>query len=94
LVGKLLDVYIGYLPLAHVLELMCESICFLSGIPIGYSTPLTMTDTSSKIKRGCKGDCSVLRPTIMATVPLILDRIFKGIQEKVRAWCSVFDSFC
>jgi len=42
-----------------------------------------MTDTSSKIKRGCKGDCSVLRPTIMATVPLILDRIFKGIQEKI-----------
>ncbi|OXA59054.1 long-chain-fatty-acid--CoA ligase 4 isoform X3 [Folsomia candida] len=77
------DIYLGYLPLAHVLELMCESISFLSGIPIGYSTPLTMTDQSSKIKRGCKGDTSVLRPTIMASVPLILDRIYKGIQEKV-----------
>jgi long-chain acyl-CoA synthetase len=78
------DIYIAYLPLAHVLELMCESICVLSGIPIGYSTPLTMTDQSSKIKRGCKGDTSVLKPTIMASVPLILDRIYKGIQEKVR----------
>ncbi|XP_021949615.1 long-chain-fatty-acid--CoA ligase 4 isoform X2 [Folsomia candida] len=77
------DVYIGYLPLAHVLELMCEATSFLSGIPIGYSSPLTMTDTSSKIKRGCKGDTGVLRPTIMTMVPLIVDRIYKGIQEKV-----------
>ena len=47
------------------------------GIPIGYSSALTMTDTSSKIKRGSKGDASVLRPTILASVPLILDRIYK-----------------
>jgi long-chain acyl-CoA synthetase len=64
------DVYIGYLPLAHVLELMCEAICFVSGIPIGYSSPLTMTDKSSKIKRGSKGDASVLKPTVMACVPV------------------------
>src|SRR5687768_16119704 len=64
------DVYIGFLPLAHVLELMCETICFLSGIPIGYSSPLTMTDKSSKIKRGSKGDASILNPTIMASVPV------------------------
>ena len=59
--------------------------CMLFGIPIGYSTPLTMTDKSSKIMRGCKGDASVLRPTIIACVPLILDRIYKNIQEKVDA---------
>merc|ERR1719357_1981284 len=46
------DVYMAYLPLAHVLELLAESMCMLFGIPIGYSTPLTMTDKSSKIKRG------------------------------------------
>jgi len=64
------DVYIGFLPLAHVLELMCETICFVSGIPIGYSSPLTMTDKSSKIKRGSKGDASILKPTVMAAVPV------------------------
>ena len=57
----------------------------LFGIPIGYSTPLTMTDKSSKIKRGSLGDASILRPTMFASVPLILDRIFKSIQEKVDA---------
>lgn len=66
------DVYIGFLPLAHVLELMCETISFLSGIPIGYSSPLTMTDRSSKIKRGSKGDASILNPTIMASVPVCI----------------------
>jgi len=71
------DVYMAYLPLAHVLELIAESMCMLFGIPIGYSTALTMTDNSSKIKRGSQGDASVLRPTIIASVPLILDRIYK-----------------
>lgn len=55
------------------------------GIPIGYSTPLTMTDKSSKIKRGSKGDATVLRPTIIASVPLILDRIYKAIQDKIES---------
>ncbi|XP_060856885.1 fatty acid CoA ligase Acsl3 isoform X1 [Metopolophium dirhodum] len=77
------DVFMGYLPLAHVFELLGELACLLCGIRIGYSTPLTMIDTSSKIKRGTKGDAAVLRPTLMTAVPLILDRIYKGINEKV-----------
>lgn len=49
------DVLLGFLPLAHVFELLAESVCLLTGVPIGYSTPLTMIDSSSKIKRGTKG---------------------------------------
>lgn len=77
------DVFLGYLPLAHVFELLSESVCLLCGVSIGYSTPLTMIDTSSKIKRGTKGDASVLHPTALTAVPLILDRIYKGVHEKV-----------
>jgi len=77
------DVFLGYLPLAHVFELLAESVCLLCGVPIGYSTPLTMIDSSSKIKKGTKGDASVLRPTCMTAVPLILDRISKGVHDKV-----------
>jgi len=77
------DVFMGYLPLAHVFELLGELACLLCGIRIGYSTPLTMIDTSSKIKHGTKGDASILKPTIITAVPLILDRIYKGIIEKV-----------
>ncbi|XP_015588101.1 long-chain-fatty-acid--CoA ligase 4 isoform X2 [Cephus cinctus] len=78
------DVFLGYLPLAHVLELLAETVCLLSGVPIGYSSPLTMIDSSSKIQRGSKGDASVLHPTCITSVPLILDRISKGINEKVK----------
>ncbi|XP_046419007.1 fatty acid CoA ligase Acsl3 isoform X1 [Neodiprion fabricii] len=78
------DVFLGYLPLAHVFELLAESVCLLSGVPIGYSTPLTMIDSSSKIQRGSKGDASVLHPTCLTAVPLILDRISKGINENVK----------
>ncbi|XP_017066171.1 long-chain-fatty-acid--CoA ligase 3 isoform X3 [Drosophila eugracilis] len=79
------DVLIGFLPLAHVFELVAESVCLMTGVPIGYSTPLTLIDTSSKIKRGCKGDATVLKPTCMTSVPLILDRISKGINDKVNS---------
>lgn len=47
-----------------------EYMCLFSGIPIGYSTPLTMADTSSKIMRGTKGDASVLKPSIITAVPV------------------------
>lgn len=64
------DIMIGFLPLAHVFELLVESVCLLTGVPIGYSGALTMIDSSSKIKRGTKGDASVLHPTCMTGVPV------------------------
>ena len=36
------------------------------------------------VKRGCPGDASILKPTVMAAVPLMLDRIYKAINEKVK----------
>lgn len=66
------DTFMGYLPLAHVFELLSESACLVFGLPIGYSTPLTMIDSSSKIKRGTKGDAAVLKPTILTAVPVCI----------------------
>ncbi|KAL1490621.1 hypothetical protein ABEB36_013283 [Hypothenemus hampei] len=77
------DVMIGFLPLAHVFELLVETVCLCAGVPIGYSSALTMIDSASKIKKGTKGDASVLQPTCMTSVPLILDRISKTIQDRV-----------
>lgn len=87
------DVLIGFLPLAHVFELLAESVCLLTGVPIGYSTALTLIDSSSKIMKGCKGDASVLQPTCMTSVPLILDRISKGINAKVNAEAPMKKAF-
>ena len=54
-----------------------------SGTAIGYGSVLTMTDTSNKIKKGTKGDVSVLKPTLMISVPAILDRIRDAVFKKV-----------
>ncbi|KAG7464958.1 hypothetical protein MATL_G00171120 [Megalops atlanticus] len=78
------DTYIGYLPLAHVLEMTAEISCVTYGCRIGYSSPQTLSDQSSKIKKGSKGDCSVLKPTLMAAVPEIMDRIYKNVMSKVQ----------
>ncbi|CAL1412449.1 unnamed protein product [Linum trigynum] len=79
------DVYLAYLPLAHILELAAENIVAGVGSAIGYGSPLTLTDTSNKIKKGTKGDASALRPTVMAAVPAILDRVRDGVRSKVDA---------
>lgn len=60
--------------MAHVFELLAESLCLLMGVPVGYSTPTTMTDSSTKIKRGNKGDVTVLRPTAITSVPVRFHR--------------------
>uniref|UniRef100_A0A8B9J4Z0 long-chain-fatty-acid--CoA ligase n=1 Tax=Astyanax mexicanus TaxID=7994 RepID=A0A8B9J4Z0_ASTMX len=77
------DTYIAYLPLAHVLELSAEMVCVAYGCRIGYSSPQTLADQSTKIKKGSKGDTSVLQPTLMAAVPEIMDRIYKNVMMKV-----------
>ncbi|EFJ36404.1 hypothetical protein SELMODRAFT_141243 [Selaginella moellendorffii] len=79
------DVYIAYLPLAHILELTAETTMCAAGVAIGYGSPLTLTDTSSKIKKGTKGDVGELKPTLMTAVPAILDRVRDGVRRTVEA---------
>eukprot|EP00250_Pteridium_aquilinum_P013361 c21293_g1_i1 orf=391-2490(+) len=79
------DVYLAYLPLAHVLELAAECTICAYGAAIGYGSPLTLTDTSSKVKKGSKGDASALGPTLMTAVPAILDRVRDGVRKTVDA---------
>ncbi|KAK7311555.1 hypothetical protein RJT34_09776 [Clitoria ternatea] len=79
------DVYLAYLPMAHILELVAENLIASVGGCIGYGTPLTLTDTSNKIKKGKQGDATALMPTVMAAVPAILDRVRDGVFKKVNA---------
>lgn len=79
------DVYLAYLPLAHILELAAENVIAAVGSAIGYGTTLTLTDTSSKIKKGTRGDATALAPTVMTAVPAILDRVRDGVRKKLDA---------
>lgn len=76
-------VYISYLPLAHTLEFLAELLLLTCGGAMGYSSPFTLTDRSVGLLPGTKGDATILKPHIMATVPLILDKIVKGINTQL-----------
>ncbi|TFK36168.1 long-chain-fatty-acid-CoA-ligase [Crucibulum laeve] len=76
------DSYLAYLPLAHVLEYIVEMIMFFVGMPSGYGRVKTLTDASV---RGCKGDISEFKPSIMVGVPAVWEQIRKGILSKVNA---------
>lgn len=77
------DTLVAYLPLAHVLELCAELACINRGAKIGYSSPFTLTDNSTAIKKGELGDLRVLKPTVMAAVPIVLERICKAVKDKI-----------
>lgn len=47
------DIYIAYLPLAHVLEMTAEISCVSYGCRIGYSSPQTLSDQVNT-KNSCK----------------------------------------
>ncbi|KHJ99260.1 AMP-binding enzyme [Oesophagostomum dentatum] len=84
------DIYIGYLPLAHILEVCAEMVTLTKGVRIGYSSAQTLFDRAPKIKRGTRGDCYALRPTLMACVPAVMDRIYKAVIEEVNSNSLLF----
>jgi len=63
--------------------MVVQSVMLTAGCAIGYSSILTLTDSSSKIKKGTRGDANVLKPTLLAAVPDIIDRIRDGVVKKV-----------
>ena len=77
------ETYVAYLPLAHILELLAEITSFSLGFRVAYSSPLTLTDKSPKIASGQKGDVSLINPTFMVAVPLVLNRVFKNMRSAI-----------
>lgn len=77
------DVYMAYLPLAHIMEMAAE-ICFMSfGCAIGFGTPHTLTDSGVKLKRPeSSGDAPLLQPTFMVFAPAVLDKVYQSVINK------------
>jgi len=73
------DVYLAYLPLAHILELMAEFAVFSNGATLCFADPKTLTQTGAYPI----GALEQYSPTIMAGVPKIWDVIKKGVQAKI-----------
>lgn len=79
------DVYLAYLPLAHIMELMAEFVMICMGCTLCYADPKSLTTTGAYPT----GALENYSPTIMVAVPKIWDVIKKGIQAKVAAGSPV-----
>lgn len=68
------DVYISYLPLAHIFDRVIEELFILHGASIGF----WRGDVKLLIE-----DIGELKPTIFCAVPRVLDRIYSGLTQKI-----------
>jgi len=75
------EVYLGYLPLAHILELSAEFFYFSVGNMVGYADPKTLLGGPEKAYP-C-GALDEFKPTLMAGVPKVWESIKAGAQLKV-----------
>nr|XP_043635458.1 long chain acyl-CoA synthetase 1-like [Erigeron canadensis] len=64
------DVYISFLPLAHILDLMIEEYFFRNGASVGFF--------HGNINE-LRDDLVELKPTFLAGVPRVLERIHEGV---------------
>lgn len=80
------DVFVAFLPLAHVLELMVETVVLVQGAAIGYAHARTVTPASPYIKKGDEesADLIAIRPSLMVAVPSILETIKNGLTAKLQ----------
>lgn len=70
------DVYLSYLPLAHIFDRAIEEAFICHGARIGF----WRGDVKLLLE-----DIGVLKPTVFCAVPRVLDRIYSGLQEKLRS---------
>ena len=70
------DLYISYLPYAHIMETLIITYAFNHGVPIGI-----YNGSASKLIE----DIQILKPTALCAVPRIFQRIYDAINEKVNS---------
>jgi len=68
------DVLISFLPLSHVFERMVEFFCFWKGVTIAYAESLETLPQNLR----------EVRPTVMAVVPRVLEKIQARVMDSVR----------
>ncbi|XP_042059981.1 long chain acyl-CoA synthetase 4-like [Salvia splendens] len=68
------DVYISYLPLAHIFDRVIEELFISKGASIGF--------WHKDIKK-LLDDIQELKPTVLCAVPRVLDKIYTGLVEKI-----------
>lgn len=89
------EVYIAYLPAAHILELCAEMTLTFNGGALGFADPKTITSKGAVRERPDgtlnelpggeypPGAIQEFKPTLMAAVPIVWDVLKKGAEEAI-----------
>mmetsp|Transcript_70526 Transcript_70526/g.159544 ORF Transcript_70526/g.159544 Transcript_70526/m.159544 type:complete len:750 (+) Transcript_70526:603-2852(+) len=75
------SVYLGYLPLAHILEMCAEFTYYCLGYTIGYADPKSLTTGPERAYP--HGGLEEFKPNLMAGGPKVWEAIKAGAQIKV-----------
>ncbi|KAG5488123.1 hypothetical protein LSCM1_08189 [Leishmania martiniquensis] len=73
------EVYLSYLPMAHILEFGVVNILLARRAHVAFGTPRTLTDATA---RPC-GDLAQFRPTLFIGVPRVFDTLKKAVEAKL-----------
>ncbi|CCW64188.1 unnamed protein product [Phytomonas sp. EM1] len=73
------DLYLAYLPLAHILEFGVVNIFLTRGATVAFSSPRTLTDLTTKPH----GDLRELKPTLLIGVPRVFDALRRAVESKL-----------
>lgn len=76
-------IYVTYLPLAHMFEFIVQLLFFGSGVRMGYASAMTLIEGMPGLKPNEPSDLALLKPTLMIAVPLVLDRLRRGVTEQI-----------
>ena len=79
------DTSLAYLPLAHIFEFIAEVAMLAAGVPLGYGSPHSLTDGAPSVAHGSRGDAPQLHPTLLMSVPAVLDRVANTVRRNVAA---------
>lgn len=85
--------FAAFLPAAHIMECLAEPLMLTLGISVGYCSTLTLMVGAAGLQKGCKSDLEVLKPEVMVSVPLMLDRMRKIIELRIGGRGKVVQSF-
>ena len=74
------DIYLSYLPYAHIMETLIITVVFNHGVQVGI-----YNGNAGKLQE----DFEILKPTAICAVPRIFQRIYEGINNKVKKESSI-----
>ena len=71
------QVYLAYLPLAHILELMAENVVLCWGCRLAYGSPRSLSSQRAKPR----GDLETFAPHLLVAVPRVLETLEKALRR-------------